>query len=102
MFKISITVLTFAILFSLNTQAQNRKSITHKTSSTSTVQKNRHKHTHAQVKRKRANRTKAVHYHYRHLPKKGAVLTIINAKVFTIKYKNVKYKYYSGIWYKPW
>ena len=56
---------------------------------------------HKPVKGVRVNRTRVVHYHYRHLPKRGAVVTSLNAKALAIKFGGVGYRFYSGVWYKP-
>lgn len=49
----------------------------------------------------RTTRTKVVHHHYRHLPRRGAVVTTVNAKALTIRHQGVGFRYYTGIWYRP-
>tara|TARA_B100001778_G_C18590876_1_gene632230 strand:- start:890 stop:1522 length:633 start_codon:yes stop_codon:yes gene_type:complete len=51
--------------------------------------------------RKRYKRTKVVHYHYRHLPRRGALVTTVHAGALTVNFGGFRYRYHSGVWYKP-
>ena len=51
--------------------------------------------------RRRVNRTRVVNYHYRHLPRRGALVTSIHSKALVVNFGGVRYRYHSGVWYKP-
>ena len=53
------------------------------------------------AKRRRVNRTRVVNYHYRHLPRRGALVTSIHSKALVVNFGGVRYRYHSGVWYKP-
>lgn len=53
------------------------------------------------VKRVPVKRTRVVYYDYRHLPKRGAVVTTIDSRAGEIRYGNIGYRFYAGVWYKP-
>lgn len=51
--------------------------------------------------RRRVKRTRVVNYHYRHLPRRGALVTSIHSKALVVNFGGVRYRYHSGVWYKP-
>ena len=66
------------------------------------VHKKKNGKTHVYKPRKRYKRTRVVHYHYRHLPRRGAVVAKVHVNAKRYRYKGVKYRCYSGVWYKPY
>lgn len=112
--NISVTMLVLLFMLIItNTEAQRRNKTPKKTNKTVQKKTERkaptaHRPTkntrtvaHKSVKRVRVNRTRVVHYHYRHLPKRGAIVTTLNAKALAIKFGGVGYRFHSGVWYKP-
>lgn len=51
--------------------------------------------------RKRIKRVKVVHHHYRHLPRRGATFTTVNARAITVRHGGVGFRFHEGVWYRP-
>ena len=89
------------ITFSADAQRRTVKRYKGEKGTVTVVKKKR---TRGQVRRtriRRAKRTRVVHYHYRTLPRRGAVVTTVNAKAVSVRYRGINYRYHAGIWYRP-
>ncbi len=95
-FSLMILLLIFSITFVNEADAQRRRP------ARKVVRKNVvHRKKVRRRRRVRARRTRAVHFRYTHLPRRGAVVQSLHAKALAIRFRNIKYRYYAGIWYAP-
>ena len=109
---LSITVTLTFLLFIYNVDAQKtvihkgkveKKTVVHKAKrgQTTVVNKNQHVKVRAHKQPVRVKRTREVNYHYRHLPRRGSVVTTLHRSALTFTFGGVRYRFHSGVWYKP-
>ena len=98
-------LMLFSITIGLTANAQKHKKAVHKQnhSKIAVVHKGPKgkKVVVTKTPRKRVKRASVVHHHYKHLPRRGALVTTIHSGALTVNFGGIRYRHYSGVWYKP-
>lgn len=91
---LSIFLVLFFALVSSQVEAQHRRARTNRVKRKVIVKKKG-------VRANRLRRKVVVHHRYRHLPRRGSVVKSLHRSAIAINYRGIRYRYHSGIWYRP-